>query len=93
MRKALEETVQEFSTCFLKVYNSIPVEVKPPTGVAQLWYADSFDNYFALLLRERRSTSLNAIMSNIVEVEVNMMASGKIKLRFNQGDNIPQGDA
>jgi hypothetical protein len=81
MKKAPEETVQEFSAHFLKVYNSIPVEVKPPPppppGVVQLWYADSFDSDFSLLLRERRSTSLDAIMSNVVEVEVNMMASGK----------------
>jgi hypothetical protein len=93
MRKAPEETVQEFSVHFLKVYNSIPAEVKPPPGVAQLRYADSFDSDFTLLLRERRSTSLDAIMSNVVEVEVNMMASGKIKPRFNRGDKRPQGDA
>jgi hypothetical protein len=93
MKKAPEETVQEFSAHFLKVYNSIPAEVNPPPGAAQLWYADSFDSDFALLLRERRSTSLDAIMSNVVEVEVNMMASGKIKPKFNRGDKRPQGDA
>jgi hypothetical protein len=32
-------------------------------------------------------------MSNAVEVEVNMMASGKIKSRFNRGDKRPQGHA
>ena len=32
-------------------------------------------------------------MSNVVEVEVNMMASGKIKLRINQGNKRTQGDA
>jgi hypothetical protein len=47
MKKALEEMVQEFSARFLKVYNSIPAEVKPPPGVAQLRYADSFDSDFA----------------------------------------------
>jgi hypothetical protein len=31
-------------------------------------------------------------MSNVVELEVNMM-SGKIKPRFNWSDKIPQGDA
>jgi hypothetical protein len=56
MKKAPEETVQEFSARFLKVYNSIPAEVKPPPGAAQLWYVDSFDSDFSLLLRERRST-------------------------------------
>jgi hypothetical protein len=64
MKKASEETVQEFSARFMKVYNSIPAEVQPPPGAVQLRYADSFDNDFALLLRERRSTNLDAIMSN-----------------------------
>jgi hypothetical protein len=93
MKKAPEEMVQEFSAHFLKVYNSIPTEVKPPPGVAQLRYADSFDSDFSLLLRERRSENLDAIMSNVVEVEVNMMASGKIKSKFNQSDKRHQGDA
>jgi hypothetical protein len=46
-----------------------------------------------MLLRETRSTSLNAIISNVVEVEVNMMASRKIKSRFNRRNKRPQGDA
>jgi len=36
--------------------------------------------------------NLDVIMSNVVEVEVNMMASGKIKPTFNLGDKRPQGD-
>jgi hypothetical protein len=81
MKKAPEETVHEFSAHFFNVYNSIPAKVKPPFGVAQFQYVDSFDSDFSLLLRERRSTSLDAIMSNVVEAKVNMMASGKIKPR------------
>jgi hypothetical protein len=33
------EMVQEFLTRFMKVYNSIPTEVKPPPGASQLRYA------------------------------------------------------
>jgi len=74
--------VQGFLAYFLKVYNSIPVEVKPPPGATQLRYADFFENDFSLLLRERRSANLDNILSNDVEFEVNMMASRKIKPRF-----------
>jgi hypothetical protein len=35
------EIVQEFSTRFMKVYNSIPDQVKPPLGAAQLHYVDA----------------------------------------------------
>jgi hypothetical protein len=93
MKKALEEMMQEFSARFMKVYNSIPVEVQPPPRACAIAIFDSFDNDFSLLLRERRSTNLDVIMSNAIEVEVNMMASGKIKQRFNRGDKKPQGDA
>jgi hypothetical protein len=58
-----------------------------------LRYANSFNNDFSLLLRKRRSTNLDAIINNTIEVEVNMMASRKIKQRFNRGDKKPQGDA
>jgi hypothetical protein len=73
------ETVQEFSTRFMKVYNSIPDQVKPPLGAAQLHYVDAFSSDFALLLRERRYATLVDMMNDAIEVEVNLMASRKIK--------------
>jgi hypothetical protein len=85
--------VQEFSTRFMRVYNSIPAEVQPPPKATQLRYTDSFDSDFSLLLRERRSANLDAMMSDAIEVEVNPMASGKIKQSFNRGGKKPQGDA
>jgi hypothetical protein len=51
MRRAPDETIQEFSARFIKVYNSIPTEVKPPLRVAQLRYVNSFESDFAFLLR------------------------------------------
>lgn len=92
MRRSPDETVQEFSARFMKVYNSIPTEVKPPKA-AQLRYADSFDNDFALLLRERRPNSLDDMMSDATEVEVNLMASGKIKYNSDRDINKVQDKA
>jgi hypothetical protein len=66
----------------MKVYNSILDQVKPPPGAAQLHYADAFESEFALLLRERRSTSLTDMMNDAIKVEVNLAASGKIKLQI-----------
>ena len=63
----------------MKVYNSIPTELKPPPGADQLLYDDYFDNEFSLLLRERRPNTLDAMMSDAIEFKVNLMASGKIK--------------
>jgi hypothetical protein len=77
----------------MKVYNSIPIEVKPPPRVAQLRYVDSFDSDFALLLRERRSTSLDDMMSDAIEVEVNQTASRKIKYNSDRDINKVQDKA
>jgi hypothetical protein len=66
----------------MKIYNSIPTEVKPPPKAAQLRYANSFDSDFALLLRERISNTLDDMMSDAIEVEVNLMASGNIKHKY-----------
>jgi hypothetical protein len=58
----------------------------------QLQYIDSIDNDFSLLLRERRSTTVGTMMSDTIEVEVNLMASGKIKQNFDINGKKPQGD-
>ena len=73
------ESMQDFFAKFMRSYDSIPTHVKPPPGVAQLHYADAFDNDFALTLRERRSASLVDMMNDTIKVEVNLMASGKMK--------------
>ena len=63
----------------MRTYESILADVKPPLGVAKLHYADSFDNEFTLLLRERRSASLENMMDDAIEVEVNLLASNNTK--------------
>ena len=70
------ESVHDFSSRFMRSYDSIPSHVKPPPGVAQLHYANSFNNNFSLTLRERRSTSLVDMMNGAIEVKVNLKASG-----------------
>ena len=74
MRRSPDETVQEFSARFIKVYNSIPTEVKPPLRVARVRYVNSFESDFAFLLRERTSTFLHDMMNDAIEFEVNLMS-------------------
>ena len=77
------ESVQDFSTRFMRSYDSIPAHVKHPPGAAQLHYANAFDSDFSLALRERRSASLADMMNEEIEVEINLMDSGKIKQKTN----------
>ena len=54
MKKGGFESVHEFSSRFMRVYNSIPTDIKPLVGATKLHYADAFDSDFSLLLRERK---------------------------------------
>ena len=42
-------------------------------------FEDAFDAYFSLFFRERKYVSLNDMMNDPIEVEVYLMAFGKIK--------------
>ena len=65
----------------MRVYNLIPVDIKPSPRASKLHYANTFDNDFVLILRERKSNTLPAMFIDALEVEANMMACGKIKPR------------
>ena len=71
--------MQYFSTRFMRTYDYIPVDVKPPPGVAKLYYVDAFSSGFTLLLRVRRYDSLTDMMDDAIEVEVNLTTSNKTK--------------
>ena len=71
--------MQDFSTRFMRTYDSIPPDVKPPPGAGKLHYVDAFSSDFTLLLRERRYVSLTYMMDDAIEVEVNLIASNKTK--------------
>ena len=71
--------MQYFSTRFMRTYDAIPVDVKPPPGAAKLHYAYAFSSEFTLLLRERRFVSLIDMMDEAIEVEVNLTTSNKTK--------------
>ena len=47
------ELLSNFNRRFNRMYNKIPIEVKPTTTSAKLTYASAFDSNFCLLLRER----------------------------------------
>jgi len=58
MKRNPNEIVQEFTSRFNTVYNSIPDDMKPPPGLALLHYPDAFNPEMAYQLRERDLTTL-----------------------------------
>jgi hypothetical protein len=67
------------------MFHKILVEVKPSQSAAKVTFAKAFDFNFALLLRERRSTTLSGMQDDSIEIESNMMASGKLKTKVEMG--------
>jgi hypothetical protein len=85
LRKKNYESVLEFTQRFNKLYHKIPAEVKPSQPAAKVTFAGAFEPDFALLLRERRSVDLTRMQDDAIEIESNMMASGKLKTKVETG--------
>jgi hypothetical protein len=77
------ESISDFSKRFNKMYGRIPDEIKPTEASAKLTYANAFDAKISLLLRERISTTLLS-MQGAIEVESNILASYRLKTRFDK---------
>jgi hypothetical protein len=75
LRKKNFESFLEFTQIFNKLYNKIPIEVKPSHLAAKATFTGAFDPDFSLLLRERRLVDLTKMQDDALELESNMMAS------------------
>jgi hypothetical protein len=51
LNKEVEEYVSNFSKRFNKMYNNIPIEIKPTKKSVKVTYSSAFDPDFYLLLR------------------------------------------
>jgi hypothetical protein len=81
LRKKKSESVLEFTQRFNKLYHKIPIEFKPSQPLAKVTFVGDFEPDFTLLLRERRPTTLTGMQYDAIEIESNMMASGKLKAK------------
>ena len=92
LRRGNDESIKNFSSRFNTIYNSLPKDCKLPEGMAKLHYAEAFDDDFSLFLRERRSATLADMMSDVIEVEINMMSSkrGRYKVEARKVKEEPQ---
>jgi hypothetical protein len=86
LRKNNSKIVMEFIQRFNKLYNKIPAKVKPSQPTAKVTFVGAFKLDFALLLRERRGATLNRMQDDAIEIESNMMASGKLKAKLEMGN-------
>jgi len=78
------ESISDFSKRFNKMYNKIPIEIKPTETSTKITYASDFDPKFCLLLRERRYTSLAHMQDVSLEVESNILATDNLRGKFDR---------
>jgi hypothetical protein len=76
----------EFIQRFNKLYNKILAEVKPSQPTTKVTFTEAFEPDFALFLTERQGATLTQMQDDVVEIESNMMASGKLKSRIETGN-------
>jgi hypothetical protein len=85
LRKKTSESILEFIQVFNKLYHKISIEAKPSQPAAKVTFAGAFDYDFALLLRERRRTTLAWMQDDAIEIESNMMEFRKLKTKVEMG--------
>jgi hypothetical protein len=74
IRRNQGETVQDYCTHFNNLYNAIPIEIKPPQGLALIKFPDGFDVDMSYQLRKRNSTTLADMQKSAISVEANLLA-------------------
>ena len=62
------------------------VKGKPSQPIVKVTFAGAFDPDFSLLLRERILVDLTKMQDDSLEIESNMMASGKLKEKLETGN-------
>ncbi len=53
------------------------MEIKPPPAGAKITFAGAFESNFGFTLRERRAPTLDQIQIDALEIEANLVATGK----------------
>jgi hypothetical protein len=78
--------VVDFNRRFNKLYNNIPREINPLQQATKVTYVGDFDADFSMALRERRAPNLLIMQDDAIDIEGNMIASGKMKQNSDQVD-------
>ena len=74
MKRAPNESVQDYCTRYNSVYNSILANLKLTPYSVLLKFPDGFDTDMAYQLMERDAYTLEKMQTDVVSVEVNILA-------------------
>jgi hypothetical protein len=80
LKRESGETMQHFSARFNKLYHAMPIDIRPPPGLAHLHFPDAFNPEMEFQLRERNTATLEEMKNIAVDVEDNLL-NKKAKLK------------
>ena len=75
LRRHEGEAISSFNKRFASFYYNMPKEVQPLENTAKIYYATTFPYELSLLLLERKSTPLQHMFADCLEVEENLNMS------------------
>jgi len=68
-------SLPEFNTCFSKTYYRIPNAERPNAAMALLYYLETYDGIFGILLREKDLHNLEEAQAVAIKLERNILAA------------------
>ena len=78
LRRHDDEAISSFNRRFASFYYNMPKEVQPLENTAKIYYVAAFPPNLSLLLLERKSTTLQHMFADCLEVEENLDMSKKL---------------
>ena len=72
------ETLPSLNRIFCSIYHAMPLEIRPTKTTSMIYYVMGLQSKLDILLLERKSSSLNILFEDALEVEENIYASRRI---------------
>ena len=81
LKREQDEALSIFNRRFFNIYHNMPLEVRPTETTLMIHYVIGLHSELALLLLERKSSSLTQLFEDAQEVEENIRASRWIRIQ------------
>lgn len=77
--------MEDFTKRFNRVYQKIPIEVKPLETTTMITFSNAFDSKLVLWLRDAKPCTLIVIQEATIEVEYSLLATNRMKEEEGRG--------
>lgn len=79
LKRNYGEPVADFIKIFNKIYHKMPPDCKPLVAAVKVIFSKAFEDDFVVMLRERKTHTLEDMKTNAIEVEENRFSLSKLK--------------